>query len=103
MVAALGYSLTTATAKPSISTVAGAFRTKNAPCTIAEVAAREPLAALTLAMRASPPRSAKRGNAVAAKIPKITMTTINSINVKPDCFCVEYFCIEFSRFMSEYH
>src|ERR1700688_3444874 len=31
----------------------------------------------------------KRGNAVAARIPKITMTTTNSINVKPFCFFAE--------------
>jgi hypothetical protein len=28
------------------------------------------------------------GNAMAARIPKITITTINSINVKPCCFFI---------------
>lgn len=37
--------------------------------------------------------SANFGNAVAAKIPKITMTMISSINVKPVCFLNFMFCL----------
>lgn len=38
-----------------------------------------------VAARASPPKFANLGNANAAKIPKITITMINSIKVKPLC------------------
>jgi hypothetical protein len=45
----------------------------------------DPLAALSEAIRASEEMSAKRGNAIADKMPKITITTTSSIKVKPDC------------------
>ncbi|CSC40183.1 Uncharacterised protein [Vibrio cholerae] len=40
------------------------------------------------ASRASPCRFKKRGAAVTAKIPRITITTTNSIRVKPPCLFI---------------
>jgi len=43
-----------------------------------------PASPCTAALRPSELISLKRGNAVAAKMPKITMTNTSSIRVKPD-------------------
>lgn len=45
-----------------------------------------PFIALTVLKRASPLRSKNFGAAVTDRMPKIIMTTSNSINVKPFCF-----------------
>ena len=53
-------------------------------CARAEAPFIAPSAALSLATRACTCRLAKRGSAVAARIDRMMMTTISSINVKPE-------------------
>jgi len=59
------------------------------PATLIELAdANPPATPLTAAASASEDKSTNFGNAVAAKIPRITITIINSISVKPACFFI---------------
>ena len=53
-----------------------------APMVAADISV--PRIALRLAIRASLPRSKNLGKAVADNMPRMTMTEINSISVKPD-------------------
>ena len=64
------------------------LRANNVACTIEEATDTLPRAALSLAIRASSCKFVKRGKATAAKIDKMTMTTINSIKVKPFALCI---------------
>src|SRR5471032_630902 len=63
------------------------------PCALAEVVCNAPSAAFIDAARASPLRLANFGSAVAARMPRITITTINSISVKPAWACLRIACI----------
>jgi hypothetical protein len=47
-----------------------------------------PTTPFSAAVLASTLRSTNLGSAVAARMPKITITMISSINVKPDCFFI---------------
>src|SRR5664279_831486 len=75
---------------PSIDTADAAPKpcAKAVPCAMAAADRTAPSAPLSEASRASLDRSENFGNAVAAKMPRITITTINSISVKPCCFFI---------------
>ena len=73
------------TSVPSTATLVMLGLISHLPCAIDAVAVMAPFAAFRLAMRASPPRLANFGSAVAARMPRITITTISSISVKPPC------------------
>src|SRR5450830_444344 len=73
-----------ATGLPSMSIGAVAEPVSSVfPCVMALTAASAPPAARTVALRASLPTLTNFGKAVAARMPRITMTTISSISVKP--------------------
>ena len=72
---------------PSAAIVSGTGEvTRYLPCAIADNEDSAPFAAVTLATRASLLRSTNFGNAIADKIPRMTITITSSISVKPDCF-----------------
>ena len=81
----LPAALTLGTAPPLQAGWTWAWRAIAEPLTMAMAELTEPRTALSLAMRASRCRLVKRGRATAARMPRMMMTTINSIIVKPDC------------------
>src|SRR3990167_772954 len=82
----VGYPFTMLTAWPSrLTEVAVPPPASHEEWTIAAADLAAPNAPSVAALSASPLKSANRGNANADRIPRITITMISSIRVKPDC------------------
>jgi hypothetical protein len=75
--------------------------TATAETFIADAADNAPATPAVAAVFASLFKSTNFGRAVAARIPKMTITITNSISVKPECLLMEKNFLNFANFLRE--